>query len=232
MDEQNILHRMLAKGDHLRSRYDSFDFTALDQTQQKYLNRLSFFAHHRERILRKFNGTSITHDVKIAFLDQHSMKLGNHIFYDIESKRQDYITSFDIMPFSTAFFGFLFFCGFAIRAPMTSKLYKELGYSVVMAGALSYVYVHQQKKKYLAKVDEIYEQLKYKFATNPILSTMKEDEQILKNFGYHKYADKDDQDDDGPFDEEELKEMGIFEGDVTKEKDEYKERLLEMIYGK
>lgn len=60
---------MLAKGDSLRDRYKDFDFTALNPTQQTYLNRLSFFARHRERILRKFNGTNITYDVKIAFLD-------------------------------------------------------------------------------------------------------------------------------------------------------------------
>jgi hypothetical protein len=69
MDEQNILHRMLAKGDKLRQRYADFDFSKLDQQQHKYLAKLTFFSRHRERILRKFNGTTITTDVKIAFLD-------------------------------------------------------------------------------------------------------------------------------------------------------------------
>jgi hypothetical protein len=87
MDDQNILHRMLAKGDAIREKYIDFDFGKLDSTQNTYLSRLGIFAKHRERILRKFNGTSITYDVKIAFLDQHSMKLGNNIFYDLESKR-------------------------------------------------------------------------------------------------------------------------------------------------
>lgn len=105
MDEQNILHRMLAKGDTLRDAYKDFDFSKLDAIQHKYLNRLTFFAKHRERILKKFNGTKISYDEKVAFLDQHSMKLGNHIFYDLEAKRQDYLTSFDVMPFSTFVFG-------------------------------------------------------------------------------------------------------------------------------
>ena len=78
---------MLAKGDALRDRYKDFNFDALDSQQQRYLSRLTFFAKHRERILKKFNGTNITFDVKIAYLDQHSMKLGNNIFYDLESKR-------------------------------------------------------------------------------------------------------------------------------------------------
>lgn len=78
---------MLAKGDALRERYQGFDFTKLEPEQSKYINRLTFFSRHRERILKKFNGTSITYDVKISFLDQHSMKLGNNVFYDLESKR-------------------------------------------------------------------------------------------------------------------------------------------------
>ena len=69
MDEQNILHRMLSKGDSLRDRYEDFDYSTLDPTQQAYLSRLSFFAKHRERLLRKFNGTTISTDVKIMFLD-------------------------------------------------------------------------------------------------------------------------------------------------------------------
>ena len=63
------MHRMLSKGDALRKRYDQFDFSKLDSTQEKYISRLTFFAKHRERILKKFNGTNITYDVKIAYLD-------------------------------------------------------------------------------------------------------------------------------------------------------------------
>lgn len=59
-------------------------------------------------------------------------------------------------------------------------------------------------------MDEIYDKLKDAFSNNPILSTMKEDEQIIKNFGYTKFADSDE------IDEEELEnnnDLGIFEGD-------------------
>ena len=69
VDDQNILHRMLAKGDALRDRYKDFDYSAMQPYQQKQLSRLAFFSKHRERILKKFNGTNITIDVKIAFLD-------------------------------------------------------------------------------------------------------------------------------------------------------------------
>ncbi len=199
--------------------------------QQTQLSRLAFFSKHRERVLRKFNGTTITYDVKIAFLDQHSMKLGNNIFYDLESKRQNYITSFEILPASTVFFGMIFLTIYAIRTPLTSKLYKELLYSTLMGAGVSYSYVHQQKRHYHQFVDEIYEKLKDKFATNPILSTMKEDEQIIKNFGFSKYSDNDDMEDEEDPNSEGIRELGLFEGNPNDEKNEYRSRILNHFYG-
>jgi hypothetical protein len=32
MDDQNILHRMLAKGDAIRDKYNDFDYSQLDST--------------------------------------------------------------------------------------------------------------------------------------------------------------------------------------------------------
>ena len=69
------------------------------------------------------------------------MKLGNNVFYDLESKRQNYLASFEVMPVGTAIFGFLFFIGFAIKTPLTSKLYKELGYSIFLGAGVTYSYV-------------------------------------------------------------------------------------------
>ena len=117
---------------------------------------------------------------------------------------------------------------------MTSKLYKELGYSIMMGAGVSYTYVHYYKKQYLKYVDELYDKMKYRFASNPLLSTMKEDEQIIKNFGFHKFTDRDEEDEDDEDEEARemgLTEMGIFEGDPNKERDEYKNRLLNLFYG-
>lgn len=100
-----MLHRMLEKGDVLKDQYKDFDFSKLEPAQHKYLKKLSFFSKHRERILRKFNGTTISTDVKILFLDQHSMKLGNSIFYNLEGKRQDYVSSFETLPYLAGSFG-------------------------------------------------------------------------------------------------------------------------------
>lgn len=115
---------------------------------------------------------------------------------------------------------------------MTSKLYKELGYSILLGAACSYTYVYYYKRIYLNLVDEFYFKLKDKFDSNPILSTIKEDERIIKNFGYNKHSDHDDEDeDDEEFEEQGFREMGIFEGDPEMEKNEYKERILEHFYG-
>lgn len=67
------------------------------------------------------------------------------------------------------------------------------------------------------------------FELNPILTTVVEDEKIIKNFGFTKYADNDDYE---GTDEDEEPEPGIFEGDVAKEGEEYKGRLLDYFYGK
>lgn len=67
-----------------------------------------------------------------------------------------------------------------------------------------------------------------------MMSTMKEDEQVIKNFGFNRFADKGD--DDSSDEEEQDREMGIgeaglFDGDPDKEKEEYKRRFLDMLYG-
>ena len=102
MDDTNLLQKMLEKGDKIRGEYKNFDFSTLDATQLKYINRLTFFSKRRDLIVKKFNGTHISTDVKIMFLDQHSMKLGNSVFYHLESKRQEYISTYEVWPYLTA----------------------------------------------------------------------------------------------------------------------------------
>jgi hypothetical protein len=59
---------------------------------------------------------------------------------------------------------------------MTSKLYKELGLSILLGGGVSYTYVYYYKYLYMQHVDDIYFKLRDKFATNPMLATIREDE--------------------------------------------------------
>ncbi len=83
---------------------------------------------------------------------------------------------------------------------------------------------------YLQQVDEVYDKLKNRFNENPQLAAIKDDESIIKNFGLSKFADFDDTDDEE--DPDIIPEPGIFEGDPSKEKEEYKDRLIEHFFGK
>ena len=70
MDNTNMMERMLQKGDRLTvERYENFDFAKLDATQMFWINKLSLFSKYRERIVNRFNGTYISNDIKIMFLD-------------------------------------------------------------------------------------------------------------------------------------------------------------------
>ena len=69
MEEGNMVERMLKKGNRLRYRYDDFDFSKLDSTQTFWINKLSLFSKYRQRIINRYNGTAISSDIKIMFLD-------------------------------------------------------------------------------------------------------------------------------------------------------------------
>ena len=68
--------------------------------------------------------------MKILFIEQHSMKLGDRVFYTLESKRQRYLQTLEATPYFGGAFALCFLCVFAIKTPITSKLYKEAGYSI------------------------------------------------------------------------------------------------------
>ena len=83
-----MVERMLKKGDRIRYKYDGFDFKSLDSTQQFWLDKLSYFSKFRDRIISRYNnGSTISTDLKIMYLDQHSMRIGTTIFYNLESSR-------------------------------------------------------------------------------------------------------------------------------------------------
>lgn len=101
--------------------------------------------------------------------------------------------------------------------------------SILFGAGISYSYVHYYKSKYIECIDETYDRLKDKFVNNPMLSTMKEDDQIIKNFGFAKSNDDDYDEDDEEMD---AREIGIFEGTPEMERNEYKQRVMDFIYGK
>ena len=87
MEEQNMVERMLKKGDRIKHKYDDFDFGALNSTQVFWLSKLSYFSKYSERIISRYNGSAISTDLKIMYLDQHSMRIGTSIFYNLESSK-------------------------------------------------------------------------------------------------------------------------------------------------
>ena len=68
--------------------------------------------------------------------------------------------------------------------------------------------------------------MKGKFKTSPELAIIDDDATVIKNFGFGRFADHD-------VDDEDLDEpdIGIFEGDPMKDREEYKERLLDHFFG-
>ena len=83
-----MVERMLQKGDRIKHRYVNHDYESMDQSQLSWIKHLSTYSKYRKRIINRYNGTSISSDIKIMFLDQHSMRIGSTIFYNVEASRQ------------------------------------------------------------------------------------------------------------------------------------------------
>jgi hypothetical protein len=88
------------------------------------------------------------------------MKLPNRTFYELESTRQDYVGSFESIPYQGGIMAAIFFCGFAMRTPIASKLYKETFYSLLMGGACGCVYTLYARDLYHKKVSVVYYDMK------------------------------------------------------------------------
>lgn len=80
-------------------------------------------------------------------------------------------------------------------------------------------------------MDEVYDKLKNRFASNPELATMKEDYQIIKNFGFNKFNDDEEDDEYLEAEQEGLKELGLFDGTSQMERQQYKDKILDTLYG-
>jgi hypothetical protein len=168
---------------------------------------MTIFTRYRHRVEKKFEPSAVTSDLKVMFLDQHSMKLGNGIFYTIEAKRQHMKHSMEDLPYMGVGFAFLYFFAFAYVTPISRKLYKEAGFSVVLGMITAYPRFWYYRKEYLKEVDVQYWALKKKFAEHPELEVPDSDD-ANKNFGMSLYANVVD-DDDGMI---QYKNENIFAG--------------------
>ena len=139
------------------------------------------------------------------------MKLGNAVFYTMESSRQRYLGALEDWPYFGGFLSVVFFIGFAVKTPMHSKLLKETGLSVMLGLASAAVYPYYYKRIYQTNVNTVYEDLRKAIVLNPALATPDDDTAINKNFGPSKWnTQESDMDDDDSIDAD--NKMGVFDG--------------------
>lgn len=139
---------MLKKGDALAPKYADFDFEALDSQQLKWLSHLSIFTKYRDRIERYFREIHVSNEMKQVYLSQHSMKLGDRVFYDIEAARQVYLQSFESVPTFGVLIGLGFFVIAAHRTPLTSKLYRETALSLMLGVSVAMLHPMYTRRLY------------------------------------------------------------------------------------
>lgn len=128
--------------------------------------------------------------MKILFIEQHSMKLGDRVFYSLEHDRQNYLYAAEASPYLGLAFGFVFFVGFAYWTPLSSKLYKESALSLVLGMVSGATYPFYYRRKYLQQVDEVYADIRHRLQLFPHLNKP-DTENAVKNFGNTRWNDED-----------------------------------------
>ena len=75
--------------------------------------------------------------------------------------------------------------------------------------------------------------MKQHYAKNPQLAIVRDDQMLLKNFGFSKFAAPEEQDAEDYELESEggRREMGIFEGDHNMDKEQLRGRVIDHLYG-
>ena len=129
--------------------------------------------------------------MKILFIEQHSMKLGNSVFYTMESSRQKYLNAIEAWPYIGGVLSVVYFIGFALRTPMHSKLVKETGLSLLLGMSTAAAYPYYYKNIYMTNVCRVYDGLRQAIERNPALAKPDDDVAITKNFGPSKWNTKD-----------------------------------------
>ena len=139
------------------------------------------------------------------------MKLGNAVFYTMESSRGRYLASFETWPYLAGVLSIFYFVGFALKVPMHAKLYKETGYSAMLGLATACLYPYYYKRVYITNVETVYEDLRLAISRNPKLAKPDDTTAINKNFGPSKWNTNEsgmDTDEDIEMDNS----MSIFDG--------------------
>ena len=167
-----------------------------------------------QQVNEAYTKDNVPSDIKIMFLDQHSMRIGQDLFYTLERSRQVYLNAVEVHPLMSFCTAVALFIGFAIKTPMHRNLMRELGYSVVGGFGICYTYPYYHYKQYLKKVDEVFDIVTEEFEKRPALMERlrRSDDKnaaMLKNFGMSNSNDNDIEDDvDGTTENS----LNIFDG--------------------
>ena len=107
-------------------------------------------------IERKFEEAEVSNDLKILFIQQHSMKIKQGAFYAMESKRQSYLYAMEAWPYLAGAAGFTLFVGCAIVMPLNRKLLLESAACLSLGATISYGYPSYYWKQYIQDVNQVY----------------------------------------------------------------------------
>ena len=150
------------------------------------------------------------------------MKLNQAVFYDIEAKRQKYIMASEAMPYVGGVLTLAYFVGFAVRMPLSSKLYKESVYSLCLGMMTACSYPYYYRRHYIQQVEETYWFLRAAIAKHPHMAEPDSDN-VNKNFGMSRMNNS------GEFDSEEEidydKSLRVTGGDAEGTRKEMKSRM-------
>ena len=127
----------------------------------------------------------------------------------------------------TVFAGAFVFIYFAYKRPIHHNLYKELLQSLIIGAGATFSYLQYYRFLYLKEVDFQYERMLEKFQRFPDLKQLEDSPDILKNFGFNRFADSDEEEPDY---EDEI-EQGIFEGTDKQGTMDAREKVIDYIYG-
>ena len=108
-------------------------------------------------------------DLKIAFLEQNSLKMGAVLFSKIEEGRQNLIYSQYSFPYITIGLGLLFFVPVAYFRNINSKLYKETALVLLTSGGCAYANVFYWRSLYYKEVNAAYFEMEKRMKARPDL---------------------------------------------------------------
>ncbi|CAI2379723.1 unnamed protein product [Moneuplotes crassus] len=231
MDEQNIVKRLLIQGEDKIGNYREFDYESLPPNQLKTIKFLSLFSKYKGTIIKYIGTSKSSVEEKIAYLEKNSMKLGVDLFSKLEQARLEVNNGYYIFPYlagSITVLGVLIMARFS---PMTSRLYREFGYSALLGFSISSGYIYYQKLNYWDVVNQTYDSLEELMEKYPHLRQVDENQGIIKNFGNSIFNSMDENDVTNEWDEVTDNEISVFDGTAEEEAQINRDQIMKRFTG-